>query len=108
MLNNGEYNALAEPVLHHPHRPVNQSDECDLDATLRLVRLLPVGERGQCGRPFVGDVHNLKATKVAKVMESGATSTGSVQAFRAPGATFCLLDPDDEKERADPSTFDRL
>jgi len=27
MLANGEYTALAEPVLHHPHRPVNQSDE---------------------------------------------------------------------------------
>jgi hypothetical protein len=43
MLVDGEYNALAEPVLHHHHRPVNQSDECDLGATLRLARLLPVG-----------------------------------------------------------------
>jgi hypothetical protein len=41
MLTNGEYNALAEPVLHYPHRPVNQSDECDLDAMLRPVGLLP-------------------------------------------------------------------
>jgi hypothetical protein len=40
MLVNGEYNALSEPVLHHPRRPVNQSDDCDLHATFRLIGLL--------------------------------------------------------------------
>src|SRR5204862_915065 len=35
MLANGGYNALAEPVLHHLCRPVNQDGKCDLDATLR-------------------------------------------------------------------------
>ena len=42
MLVFGEYNALSEPVLHHRHRPVNQSDECDLDATLRGSGCFPL------------------------------------------------------------------